>query len=185
MSLLIRRLFILTLALSLLPVLSACSQEKKVAQGAVATPSQPVVAPTQSAARALLSSVDSGDDIKRVDILSSNGKIKATVTVETVSTPKKLQTGLMFRKSLPKDSGMLFLMPERKTLSFWMKNTYVPLSIAYIDDGMRIVDIYKMRPLDEGRHYMSSSPCRYALEVNQGWFKANGIRRRDKIAFSR
>ena len=121
--------------------------------------------------------------ITAVQIFSAGRHKKGDVKVEVVSKPGELEKGLMFRKSMPEDSGMLFIMPQKKILSFWMKNTYIPLSIAFIDDGMKIVDIHKMRPLDEDTHYLSSKPCRYALEVNQGWFKSHGIRPHDKVQF--
>lgn len=165
MGSLIFRLLFLILGLSLFSVLPACSEKQQASLSE--------------------SAVGVEHEISRVCFLSYTGEIKATVNVETVSSPEKLQLGLMFRKSLPQENGMLFLMAERKILSFWMKNTYIPLSIAYIDDGMRIVDIHKMRPLDERTHYVSSAPCRYAVEVNQGWFKANGIKKRDKVSFLR
>ncbi|MGB3632459.1 MAG: DUF192 domain-containing protein, partial [Rubrobacteraceae bacterium] len=84
--------------------------------------------------------------------------------------------GLMNRTSLGEDRGMLFVFEEEATLSFWMKNTLIPLSVAYIDSEGRIVDIQKMEPLDDDPpHYASAEPAQYALEVNQGFFEERGV----------
>ena len=121
--------------------------------------------------------------ISRIVFRSPSGKEKASLDVETVSKPEDLSRGLMFRKSMDENHGMLFLMSQKKILSFWMKNTYLPLSIAYVNDDMKITDIIKMRPLNDNIHYVSSEPCRYAIEVNQGWFRKNKIRRQDRVEF--
>ncbi len=80
----------------------------------------------------------------------------------------------MFRERLGKDEGMLFVYAEEETLSFWMKNTRLPLSIAFIDKKGKIVDIQDMEPFTL-QTYVSASPAKYALETNQGWFTRNGI----------
>jgi uncharacterized membrane protein (UPF0127 family) len=82
----------------------------------------------------------------------------------------------MGRTALPEDRGMLFVFGREQVLSFWMRNTHIPLSIAYIDSEGRIVDIQDMKPLDDDPpHYVSAEPVRYALEVNQGFFEERGI----------
>jgi len=98
-----------------------------------------------------------------------------SLTVEVVSTPEKLSRGLQRRRHLPPDRGMLFVFPNLVRSPFWMKDTLIPLSIAFIDSSGRIVDIDKMNP-DGGKelHY-SRAPYRYALEVNQGWFAKNKV----------
>ncbi len=80
----------------------------------------------------------------------------------------------MERTELAEDAGMLFVFDREVTDGFWMRNTLIPLSIAYIDSGGRIVDIQDMEPLDETPH-PPASPYQYALEVNQGFFEARGI----------
>ena len=76
---------------------------------------------------------------------------------------------------------MLFVYADEEARSFWMKNTLIPLSIAYIDSEGRIVDIQDMNPLDdEPPHYVSAEPARYALEVNQGFFEERGVKVGDK-----
>ena len=96
------------------------------------------------------------------------------ITVEISSTPGEQQQGLMGRTSLDPDSGMLFVYDKPQILSFWMKNTSVPLSIAFIGPDERISEIRDLQPNDES-HVQSSSPCNWALEANLGWFKARGI----------
>ena len=80
----------------------------------------------------------------------------------------------MNRPSLPENEGMLFLFPQLEKQSFWMKNTLIPLSIAFLEDGGKILQIEDMKPKDESST-LSKYPVRYALEVNQGWFQRNGI----------
>ena len=83
--------------------------------------------------------------------------------------------GLMDRKSLAKNQGMIFPFPYIHRLSFWMKNTYIPLDIAFLDESGKITQIESMMPLST-RMTQSIIPCKYALEVNQGWFKQNGLK---------
>lgn len=94
--------------------------------------------------------------------------------VELASTGEERARGLMFRESLPVDQGMLFVYPNERILSFWMRNTSIPLSIAFLDADKRIINILDMQPFDETSH-QSTSPAQYALEVNQGWFAERGI----------
>lgn len=95
--------------------------------------------------------------------------------VEIADTPSKREKGLMHRKHIGKNEGMLFKFPQKERLSFWMKNTLVPLDVAFIDDNGRIVQIESMKPMSLSPH-SSSFPCRYALETNSGWFKSNGVK---------
>lgn len=104
------------------------------------------------------------------------------IEVELADEPAERQQGLMFRESLAEDQGMLFAYPEERILGFWMKNTLIPLDIAYINREGRIVDIKQMEPQSTQTHN-SAAPAMYALEMNQGWFEANGIRIGDLIEF--
>ena len=88
--------------------------------------------------------------------------------------------GLMYRDALPKNEGMLFIYPDVKPRSFWMKNTRIPLSIAFIDANGYILKIADMKPLSL-KHTRCDKDVSYALEVNQGWFKANGVTVDDRI----
>lgn len=94
--------------------------------------------------------------------------------VEVADTPIKREYGLMDRKSLGKNEGMLFKFPYYSNLSFWMKNTYFPLDIAFIDDDGKVLQISEMFPLST-KSVSSKYKCKYALEVNKGWFKENGV----------
>jgi uncharacterized membrane protein (UPF0127 family) len=97
------------------------------------------------------------------------------VTAEVADTPQASENGLMFRDSLPEDHGMLFIFDQPKKASFWMRNTKIPLSIAYIDSAGKILEIESMSPLDETVVPSRSDEVAYALEVNQGWFARHGI----------
>lgn len=104
------------------------------------------------------------------------------IQVEIADDADERQRGLMYRESLAEDQGMLFVYPEQRILGFWMRNTLIPLDIAYIDREGRIVDIQQMEPQTTETHD-SAAPAMYALEMNQGWFEANGIRIGDLIEF--
>jgi len=99
---------------------------------------------------------------------------KHRIRVELAHTPDTRQKGLMFRKRLGADSGMIFVFPRQQVVSMWMKNTFVPLSVAFIDKDGMIVNIEHMQPHDEHPH-SSKRKVIYALEVNQGWFSSKGI----------
>jgi hypothetical protein len=96
------------------------------------------------------------------------------VTAEIASTDETRQIGLMHRFSLAPDHGMLFVHDAPRMLSFWMRNTYIPLSIAFIDAKGRIINIEDMAPHDE-RTKWSTAPALYALEMKKGWFAERGI----------
>lgn len=94
--------------------------------------------------------------------------------VELATTEKEREQGLMFRQSLDEDRGMLFLFPSDVTVGFWMKNTYVPLTIAYLAADGTVLDLRDGKPLDEAV-LTPSRPYRMVLEVNQGWFARHGL----------
>ena len=96
------------------------------------------------------------------------------VTAEVVVTPEQRALGLMHRFSLKPDHGMLFVFERSEPLSFWMKNTFIPLSIAFIAADGRIVNIEDMKPQTEDTHW-SKGPALYALEMRKGWFAEKGI----------
>jgi uncharacterized membrane protein (UPF0127 family) len=102
------------------------------------------------------------------------------LTVEIADTPETRQKGLMFRKSMPENHGMLFVFEREEKRSFWMKNTPLPLSIAYISADGTIREILDMEPFTE-RSYPSGWSVKYALEVNQGFFERHGIKTGDKV----
>jgi uncharacterized membrane protein (UPF0127 family) len=96
------------------------------------------------------------------------------VQVEIADERVEQQRGLMGRTALAENAGMLFVFERDEPRSFWMRNTLIPLSIAYIASDGRIVDIQDMQPLDETSH-PSAEPAQYALEVNQSFFAERGI----------
>lgn len=102
------------------------------------------------------------------------------LTAEVAYTDADRELGLMHRRMLPENRGMLFVFPQAAPLSFWMMNTHIPLSIAFIDDAGTIINITDMKPLTTDTHN-SARPARYALEMNQGWFRKRGIRPGAKI----
>ncbi|MFO1362035.1 MAG: DUF192 domain-containing protein [Burkholderiales bacterium] len=97
------------------------------------------------------------------------------IRAEVANTFDARARGLMFRKSLGAGSGMLFVFPEVSRHCMWMKNTYVPLSVAFMDEQGTIVSIHDMKPQDETSH-CAAKPARFALEMNQGWFAQKGIK---------
>jgi len=102
------------------------------------------------------------------------------VTAEVAATEETRTTGLMRRFSLRPDHGMLFVFEQPQQLAFWMKNTYIPLSIAFIGTDGRIINIEDMAPLTEMTHD-SRGPAIYALEMKKGWFAQLGIKPGDKV----
>jgi len=100
--------------------------------------------------------------------------------VEVVSTPEELARGLMFREKLGRDEGMLFIFGEPAYHSMWMKNTLIPLSVAFVDAQGTILNIRDMEPHSEESH-MSAGPSIYAIEVNRGWFAAKNVKAGDRV----
>ena len=103
------------------------------------------------------------------------------LTVEIADTPEAKENGLMFRESLAEDRGMLFVYEDPQKATFWMRNTRIPLSIAFIDSAGRILEVKPMYPMDETIVPSSSDQVAYALEVNQGWFDRHRISPGTKI----
>ena len=113
---------------------------------------------------------------KKLEI--SFGKQKKVISVEIAETPKQHEIGLMNRKSMPVDAGMLFVFKDSEIREFWMKNTLFNLDIAYFSKDKVIVDIQTMNAVTSVLQtnlatYPSKSPAQYALEMNEGWFKKN------------
>jgi uncharacterized protein len=97
------------------------------------------------------------------------------IRAEVARTPLQTQTGMMFRREMASHEGMLFVFDGLSRRCFWMKNTLLPLSIAFIADDGSVVNLAEMQPQSEASH-CSSEPVRYALEMNQGWFAKRGIK---------
>ncbi len=108
----------------------------------------------------------------------SNG---TALIVELADAPATQARGLMNRMHLGEDEGMLFIFPNERRMIFWMKSTYIPLSIGFLDNDRRLMSILDMEAQavmaspQNLRKYISEKPGRYALEVNQGWFERNGV----------
>lgn len=96
------------------------------------------------------------------------------LTVEIAATPEARSRGLMFRRDMPENHGMLFVWDWDDIQSMWMRNTFLPLSVAFIDADFHVVNIEHMEPLTLQLH-SSQLPIRYALEVHQGWFARHGV----------
>lgn len=102
------------------------------------------------------------------------------ITAEVAGTPQSRQTGLMMRETLKPNHGMVFVFEDKSQHCFWMRNTLLPLSIAFIDDDGTIVNIENMTPKSEAA-VCPQRPVRYALEMEQGWFGKRGVAAGRKI----
>lgn len=102
------------------------------------------------------------------------------ITAEVAADHASRATGLMFRRSLAPNHGMLFVFQEKTPQCFWMRNTLIALSIAFLDDDGRIVNIEDMAPQTENSH-CSKEPVRFALEMEQGWFARRGVAAGDRL----
>lgn len=103
-----------------------------------------------------------------------------SLTAEVASTDSHRSTGLMYRRMLPEDRGMLFVFPDVALHGMWMMNTYLPLSVAFLDREGTIINIADMQPHTTDTH-SAARPAKYALEMNQGWFRKRGIKAGDKV----
>jgi uncharacterized membrane protein (UPF0127 family) len=112
-----------------------------------------------------------------VDLRAGMHVIKAELAV----TPAQQMTGMMFRTEMDGNEGMLFVNDEKSARCFWMKNTLVPLTIAFVADDGTIVNLADMQPQDE-RSHCSKAPVRFALEMRQGWFDKRGIKAGFKLS---
>jgi uncharacterized membrane protein (UPF0127 family) len=117
----------------------------------------------------------------RIVTIHTSSREEVRVRVEIADNAFERARGLMFRTALAENRGMLFDFEVEQKLSFTMKYTRIPLSIAFIDSEGRIVDIQNMKPLDDDPpHYVSAKPAQYALEVNQGFFEEHGVKVGDR-----
>jgi uncharacterized membrane protein (UPF0127 family) len=121
------------------------------------------------------------------DPLCSGGVVEGVVAgkhlnIEMACTNSEKERGLMYRKIIPDNYGMLFVFDHEQILAFWMKNTYAPLSIAYLDKNYKIQEMFDMKPLSQ-ESIFSSGNVKYALEVKSGWFRENQVKVGDKVDF--
>jgi uncharacterized membrane protein (UPF0127 family) len=118
--------------------------------------------------------------LEKRELVLEGSDFSITLAAEIARTEKERQRGLMFRKEIKDGEGMFFIFERDQILSFWMKNTLVPLSLAYISrDGV----ILEIRDLEPGnlRPVVSGRSCRYALEVPEGWFDRVGLEPGDRL----
>ena len=120
---------------------------------------------------ALVFALQARADLPVVELTAGMHLIKA----EFADTFQARIRGLMYREKLPQNAGMLFRFDEVDTQCMWMKNTLIPLSVAFTDDAGTIVTILEMKPHDETSR-CSTKPARFALEMNGGWFAERGIK---------
>ena len=97
------------------------------------------------------------------------------ISAQVAQTPNQRSTGLMFRGEMPQGEGMLFIFEQAGMQCFWMKNTLLPLTAAFVADNGEIVNLIDMKPHSEAPH-CSTKPVRYVLEMNQGWFAKKGVK---------
>ena len=102
------------------------------------------------------------------------------LTAEVAKTDSDRATGLMHRRMLPENRGMLFIFPSVSFHAMWMMNTHVPLSVAFLDPDGVIINIEDMQPHTQKTH-AAARPAKYALEANQGWFRKRGIKPGDRV----
>lgn len=130
---------------------------------------------------------------KNSEILFKKGTLKIaghTLQVEIAESEEEHAHGLMFRKKMPANHGMIFIFKDSRMRKFWMKNTLIPLSIAYFDENQTLVDLKDMKPgtLVEDEFlpsYPSAEPAKFAVEVNQGWFRKKKIKKGAKFILDR
>jgi len=116
-------------------------------------------------------------NLPRVTLTAGIHQIEAQVAV----TPEQQSIGLMFRKEMPQHEGMLFVFQSPSKLCFWMKNTLLPLTAAFVTDDGVIVNLEDMKPQTTESH-CATRPVRYVLEMNSGWFAKKGIKPGSRLA---
>lgn len=116
-------------------------------------------------------------DLQRVKLSAGMYQIDAQVA----QTPEQRQIGLMFRKEMPQTEGMIFVFEQPATQCFWMRNTLLPLTAAFVADDGRIVNLVDMKPQTDDSH-CSEEPVRFVLEMNQGWFARKNIKKGTKLS---
>ena len=174
----LRATLTLLLLISLAPACGGqqppAAEQAEPAAESTAAPSGPTTIQSEAAQASTLPTTT-------VTIVPSGGAESVQVEAEIADDDAERQRGLMERTALAEDAGMLFVFGRERELSFWMRNTLIPLSIAYIDADGRIVDIEDMEPLDDTTKHPSAEPAQYALEVNQGFFDERGVEVGDTV----
>lgn len=120
---------------------------------------------------ACLTSVQAQTQMPRMELTAGFHRIDAEIAS---NQPSRMQ-GLMHRRSMPINQGMLFVFPNKERHCMWMRNTLIPLSVAFLDEEGRILNIEDMKPHSEINH-CAAEPARFALEMNLGWFSNKGLK---------
>lgn len=112
-----------------------------------------------------------------------------SLSLEVADSPREIERGLMFRSSLAEDRGMLFVFPDERRRVFWMKNTYIPLDIIFLDSSRTVVDVDRAEPEpdtpeEELTRYWSDSPAKYVIETNRGFSREHGIEEGTVVSFN-
>jgi uncharacterized protein len=155
--------------LLVLAILGGCSSGTKRDEGAAVTPASPTHDATATTT------------MPKVYLSTPQGEL--AVEVEIVATPAKIERGMMFREHLPPDRGMLFLMPEERPWSFWMRNTLIPLDIIFITKDMTVAGIVEnAEPRTETLREVDATSL-YVLEVNGGYCAAHKVATGAKVRF--
>lgn len=118
-------------------------------------------------------------------VSNSSTDTLATIDIEIADNDQKTAQGLMYRSSMPQNAGMLFLMPREDIQGFWMRNTYIPLDMIFVNSMMEIVTIHRNTTPMKENSYVSTAPALYVVEVNAGFCLKNNINKGDKIDFTR
>ncbi len=121
----------------------------------------------------------------KLSLITSDSSYRTEIDIEIVESQEEIMQGLMYRKSMEETQGMLFDMPVEEPQSFWMKNTYIPLDIVYINGFGEIVSIQANTTPLSTKSLPSDLPAKYVLEVNAGFMKRNGYGEGDKIIFTK
>ena len=125
---------------------------------------------------AWLGAAEASSELPIIELSTGIYRIKA----EVAATPESRAKGLMHRESMASNQGMLFVFTELNTHCMWMRNTLLPLSVAFLDEGGRILNIAEMAPKTETNH-CAVRPSRFALEMNSAWFSQRGIKEGAKV----
>lgn len=117
-------------------------------------------------------------------ISKTENETLAIIDIEVADNEQKTAQGLMHRSSMPENAGMLFLMPQEDIQGFWMRNTYIPLDMIFVNSNKEIVTIHhNTTPMNENS-YLSTAPALYVVEVNGGFCNKNNIKEGDQIEFT-
>lgn len=158
--------------------LAACDEDGATA--GVATPTITAAGPSPTSTPQPVATPSPTVADSRIALEVKGANASAVVRVELAVSEDEIRTGLMHRESLPEDAGMLFIFEAPSHRGFWMKDTLIPLDIAYLDSTGTINEIHRGEPLDQAV-MVPALPYWYVLEVNAGWFERNGLGVGDRL----